>query len=44
MFERSEIGLYMLHDNLESFLKIGITCASSQISGSIPLEVEFSIS
>ena len=44
MFERSEIGLLLLQGNLESFLKIGITCASLQISGNIPIEMELLIS
>ena len=44
MFERSQIGLQLLQSNLESFLKVGITCASLQISGNIPLEMELLIS
>ena len=44
MFERSEIDLQLLQSNLELFLKIGITCASLQISENIPLEMELLIS
>ena len=44
MFERSEIGLLLLQSNLKSFLKVGITYASLQIPGNIPLEMELLIS
>ena len=44
MFKRSNIGLQLLQSNLESVLKIGITCASLQVSGNIPLEMELLIS
>ena len=40
IFERREIGLWLVQSNLESFLKFDMTCASLQMFVNDPLEME----
>ena len=42
--KEKKIGLSLLQIDLESFLKIGMTCASLQMFGKIPLEMKSLIS